>query len=137
MGYASVKRALGRLRATGERATVIRERVLAALVEAKRPLSHHELESQLAPIDKVTLYRVLDWLVARRIAHRVAGGDRVRRFAVAEPRHAEHAHFECLRCSALSCLSGLPARSLAISLPRGYRLDTVELTARGLCAQCA
>jgi Fur family ferric uptake transcriptional regulator len=137
MGHASVKRARVRLRATGERATAIRERVLAALLEAKRPVSHHELESQLAPIDKVTLYRVLDWLVAQRIAHRVAGDDRVRRFAVAEPRHAEHAHFECLRCSAVSCLSDLPSRSLAVTIPHGYRLDTVELTAKGLCARCA
>jgi Fur family ferric uptake transcriptional regulator len=137
MAHASAKRARVRLQATGERATAIRERVLAALLEAKRPLSHHELGSQLAPIDKVTLYRVLDWLVRQRIAHRVAGGDRVRRFAVAEPRHAEHAHFECLRCSAVSCLSDLPARSLAVAIPRGYRLDTVELTAKGLCARCA
>ena len=137
MRHASAKRARDRLRATGERATAIRERVLVALLEAKRPVSHHDLDSQLEPIDKVTLYRVLDWLVAHGIAHRVAGVDRVRRFAVAEPRHAGHPHFECLRCSAVSCLSGLPSRSLAVTVPRGYRLETVELTAKGLCAQCA
>jgi Fur family ferric uptake transcriptional regulator len=115
----------------------MRERVLAALLEAKRPVSHHELESRLAPVDKVTLYRVLDWLVAQQIAHRVAGDDRVRRFAVADPRHAEHAHFECLRCNAVTCLSDLPSRSVAVTMPRGYRFDTFELTAKGLCARCA
>jgi Fur family ferric uptake transcriptional regulator len=115
----------------------MRERVLAELLEAKRPLSHHEIESRLAPIDKVTLYRVLDWLVAQRIAHRLAGDDRVRRFAVADPRHAQHAHFECLRCSAVTCLSDQPSPSLAVTMPRGYRLDTLELRAKGLCARCA
>lgn len=137
MASASLKRARVRLRATGERTTAIRERVLAALLEAKQPVSHHELESRLAPIDKVTLYRVLDWLVAQRIAHRVAGDDRVRRFAVADPRHAGHAHFECLRCSAVTCLADLPSSSLALTMPRGYRVDTLELTAKGLCARCA
>jgi Fur family ferric uptake transcriptional regulator len=134
---ASLKQARSRLQATGERTTAIRERVLAALVEAKRPLSHQELDSRLAPIDKVTLYRVLDWLVAQGIAHRVAGGDRIGRFAFADRQHGEHAHFECRRCSAVMCLGELASRSLTVSVPRGYRLDTLELTAKGLCARCA
>lgn len=135
MAKASLKQARARLQATGERGTAIRERVLAALVEAKRPLSHQELESRLAPIDRVTLYRVLDWLVAQEIAHRVAGDDRVRRFAFVDPRHGAHAHFECSRCSAVTCLTELPA--LALEVPRGYRLERLELTAKGLCARCA
>lgn len=135
MAKSFLHRARARLQTTGERRTAIRERVLAALVEAKRPLSHQELESRLAPIDRVTLYRVLDWLVAQRIAHRVAGADRIGRFAFADPQHGEHAHFACRRCSTVLCLGEVP--SLAVSVPRGYRLDAVELTAKGLCARCA
>jgi Fur family ferric uptake transcriptional regulator len=131
----SLHQARVRLQATGERTTAIRERVLAALVEAKRPLSHQELESRLAPIDRVTLYRVLDWLVAQRIAHRVASADRIGRFAFAAPEHAEHVHFECRRCSVVMCLGEVPP--VAVNMPRGYRLETVELTAKGLCARCA
>jgi len=132
---ASVKQARARLQATGERATAIRERVLAALLQARQPLSHQELESRLAPIDRVTLYRVLDWLVGQRLAHRVAGADRIGRFAFAAPHHGEHAHFECRSCNAVMCLGEIP--SVAVSVPRGYRLDAVELTAKGLCARCA
>ena len=134
MASASLKRARARLRATGERPTALRERALAALLEARQPLSHRELESKLVPIDKVTLYRVLDWLVAQRIAYRVAGGDRVWRFGVADPAHAEHAHFECSR---VLCLAEVPSRSLCVGVPRGYRLQKLELTTRGLCADYA
>jgi len=132
---ALLRQARAKLQATGERKTAIRERVLAALLDAKHPLSHQELESRLAPIDRVTLYRVLDWLVTQRLAHRVAGDDRVRRFAFADPGHGSHAHFECSRCSDVTCLAEIPA--LTIDVPRGYRTECLELTAKGLCARCA
>jgi Fur family ferric uptake transcriptional regulator len=131
-----VARARRRLRDVGGRGTAHRAEVLAALSAAARPMSHHELEARLAPIDKVTLYRVLDWLVAQGIAHRVAGSDRVWRFAVSRAAHVAHAHFECSRCAKVVCLGELTGEP-PLDLPRGYRLEGFELTAKGLCAQCA
>jgi len=124
------------LRATGERVTPSRVRVLASLLQADGPLSHHELESRLVPIDRVTLYRVLDWLVAQGIAHRVSGTDRVWRFGIAGGRHEGHAHFECNACGRVLCLDGTPTRAMAVHVPRGYRSQHVELTVKGLCADC-
>jgi Fur family ferric uptake transcriptional regulator len=131
-----VERARRRLRDAGQRSTEHRAQVLAALTAAARPMSHHELEARLAPIDKVTLYRVLDWLVAQRVAHRVAGSDRVWRFAASEAAHTGHAHFECRRCRKVTCLGELPGQP-ALALPHGYRLEDFELTAKGRCARCA
>lgn len=122
------------LRATGERVTPSRVRVLAVLLQVQRALSHHELESHLAPIDRVTLYRVLDWLVAQRIAHRVSGADRVWRFGIAGQKHDGHAHFQCSQCGMVMCLAGTPARGVPV--PKGYRMQAVELTVKGLCADC-
>lgn len=123
-----------RLRGTGERVTPSRVRVLAALQQSDSTLSHHELETRLAPIDRVTLYRVLDWLVEHGIAHRVSGNDRVWRFGIAGPAHDGHAHFQCSACGKVLCLSASPTRSVPV--PRGYRPEAVELTVKGLCAQC-
>ena len=83
---AITERARAALRATGERVTPARLRVYAALLDSAQALSHHELESALGtvePVDRVTLYRVLDWLVEQGLAHRVAGIDRVWRFSTA------------------------------------------------------
>ena len=132
-----LERARRRLHGVGGRSTEHRARVLAVLTEAGRPLSHQELTARLAPIDKVTLYRVLDWLVAQGIAHRLAGSDRIWRFAVAAASHAGHAHFECSRCCKVMCLGQIPANALLFGVPRGCRLEGVELTAKGLCSQCA
>jgi Fur family transcriptional regulator, ferric uptake regulator len=129
------------LRQTGSRVTRGRVVVLAALLESKHALTHSEVEARierLYNIDRVTVYRVLDWLTQQGLAHRIAGDDRVWRFN-AEP-HAEHSgshpHFQCNTCGDVTCLED--ARSVpAVHLPAGFRREAVELTVKGLCASCA
>jgi Fur family ferric uptake transcriptional regulator len=104
-------------------------------------LSHHEIEATIGErraVDRVTLYRVLDWLTANELAHKLAGDDRVWRFAAvhAEDRHGEHAHFQCSECGKVVCLASA-ARLPNIPLPGGYRRREVEVTVRGWCDRCA
>ena len=127
-----------RLEATGQRVTDARVQVLACLARAKQALSHHDLETALAPdhMDRVTLYRVLDWLVGQGLAYRMAGADRVSRYAISDREHAAHAHFQCSHCGKMICLEEISTRGLALNVPRGYRADAAEITVRGVCAQC-
>ena len=130
-------RARSALRATGERVTPARLRVYAALLDSVRALSHHELEAELvtgAPVDRVTLYRVLDWLVGQGLAHRVAGQDRVWRFGIAHATRESRAHFQCNRCGKVVSLGEAAANR--VPLPRGFRPEAVELTVKGRCAEC-
>ena len=56
-----------RLRSLGSRVTEPRVPVLAVLMQGDEPLSHQAVCDALpddAGIDRVTVYRVLDWLVA-------------------------------------------------------------------------
>jgi len=134
---AITERARSALRATGERVTPARLRVYVALLDSARALSHHELEAALGtgtPVDRVTLYRVLDWLVEQGFAHRVAGLDRVWRFSIAHESHASRAHFQCNRCGKVICLG--EAATNRVPLPRGFRSEAVELTVKGRCAEC-
>lgn len=128
-----------RLAGTGQRVTAARVQVLAALEQADRALSHPEIESRLgaAGPDRVTLYRVLDWLVGQGLAHRASGSDRVWRFSIAGGSHERHGHFECSRCGKVVCLDKLRTDKLPLKMPRGYRPDEVGLTVRGRCARCA
>jgi Fur family transcriptional regulator, ferric uptake regulator len=127
------------IRATGERLTAPRAAVLAVLLEARTALTHHEIEAALAasvPVDRVTVYRVLDRLVALQLAHRIPGEDRTWRFRASRaPAHGPHAHFTCSRCGRTVCLEGVavPPR---VKLPRGFVPQKVELTVQGLCAAC-
>jgi Fur family ferric uptake transcriptional regulator len=123
----------------GARVTQPRVSVLATLLAAPRALTHHEVEQSVRrsyTVDRVTVYRVLDWLVARKLAHRIAGDDRVWRFNAAVEEHTdEHAHFKCNNCGGVTCLDELAARP-AVKLPAGFRTQRIELTLKGLCADC-
>jgi len=69
------------------RATQARITVLDMLLSATHAISHAELESALLSagrqIDRVTLYRALEWLVSKNLAHKIPGRDRVWRYSAA------------------------------------------------------
>lgn len=122
----------------GVRATRARVHVLAVLLASGDALSHHDVERCLArghDIDRVTLYRVLEWLTAHGLAHKVAGEDRVWRFSAAgHAGEGAHAHFACSDCGRVICLE--QARVPAIPLPEGFRRAEVEVTVKGTCDAC-
>jgi Fur family transcriptional regulator, ferric uptake regulator len=134
----SHSRAENMLRATGERVTQPRVAILAVLLASERALTHHEVEKRVnraSGIDRVTVYRVLDWLSTHGLAHKIAGEDRVRRYNAAETAHRSHAHFQCERCSTVICLDE-PRRDFRVRVPRGFVTHEVALTVKGYCAGC-
>lgn len=129
------------LRTLGARLTAPRIQVLRALLAAPAPLSHRELLDRLreasAEIDRVTVYRVLDWLVDQGLAQKAADARRTFRFSAADPRlaHESHVHFRCTRCGGVFCLKEAPPPRPR--LPRGFRLSRVNVDIEGACAGCA
>lgn len=140
------------IRATGERLTQPRIAVLACLLASGSANSHLDVAGMLADhhaVDRVTVYRVLEWLVNQGIAHRIAGDDRVWRFMVnvqgaiaksaksaASSQHGHHAHFTCQTCGQTFCLDKAMPK-VDVKLPKGFRPSEIDLVVRGRCAQCA
>ena len=125
------------IRRTGARATPARIRVLRLLRAAPAALTHHEIEHALGapPIDRVTLYRVLDWLAASGLVHKNTDASRVFRFsAAAAGEHQTHIHFRCEACGGVFCLDAAPPS--APILPSGFSLSRIDLDLRGRCADC-
>jgi Fur family transcriptional regulator, ferric uptake regulator len=130
------------IRNTGARVTWPRQRTLALLQEASGPLSHTEIEATLAHteatgIDRVTLYRVLDWLVRKELAHKAVDARGVFRFSAARPTtdHSTHFHFRCTDCGRVFCLDApAPAHP---QLPQGFRLATMAIDLCGQCPHCS
>jgi Fur family ferric uptake transcriptional regulator len=127
-----------RIHALGARVTPARVAVLRLLGTAQQALSHREVEDALqAGFDRVTLYRVLDWLVESGLAHRVADSERVFRFSLAaesEQPHQSHAHFRCEACGKVFCLEDIPMPRP--NLPSGFSGKTVDYCITGQCARC-
>lgn len=126
-----------RIRAAGARATPARIRVLCLLHDAPAALTHHDIERELgAPaLDRVTLYRVLDWLTESGLAHKSTDARGVFRFSLAAAgEHTAHAHFSCEACGRVFCLAAAPPT--APDLPLGFALSRMEIDLRGRCANC-
>jgi Fur family ferric uptake transcriptional regulator len=125
-----------KIRATGERGTPARIEILAALLASPKAVAHVELENRFHEhINRVTIYRVLDWLTEKQLAHRIAGEDRVWRFTASDEELHQHAHFQCEQCGQVVCLDQVNL-AFAIALPEGYRSHRIDMTVRGDCAKC-
>ncbi len=125
---------------SGNRPTAARIRVLAILLARHSAVTHHEIEDALGgeKMDRVTLYRVLDWLIEKELAHRLTSEDRIWRFLanVSETSAHHHAHFKCTQCEKVICLEDVPV-NYDLPIPKGYRAQEAELTVKGVCAQCS
>ncbi|MEO8040421.1 MAG: transcriptional repressor [Betaproteobacteria bacterium] len=128
------------IRNTAARVTNARIEILATLLKAEGALSHGEIEgrlSQASGIDRVTVYRVLDWLTTQSLAHKISGDDRVWRFNAAPATNEHnHAHFKCTCCQNVICLDDLGSGYTPV-LPAGFTPQSVDLTIKGLCAECS
>lgn len=128
------------IRQCGGKTTTSRIGILSVLLSAQQAMTHREIEQCLLetlPLDRVTLYRGLEWLVSQQLIHKVVSGDRVWRYHANGKAHShQHAHFKCTGCSQVICLDDLPLER-QWPLPTGYQLQEVELTVKGLCADCS
>jgi Fur family transcriptional regulator, ferric uptake regulator len=128
------------IRAHGARVTSSRVAVLGALKASDKALTHLEVEKALetATIDRVTIYRVLDWLAEQGLAHKVSDGGRAVRFSAhgADEGHQAHAHahFKCNLCEGVYCLEDV--KRPTVSLPAGFVQEAFDLTVLGICKEC-
>ncbi|QQZ27640.1 transcriptional repressor [Thiothrix subterranea] len=127
------------LQQTQGRVTPARVGVLGILLNANAALSHQEIEQtalqQGLIVDRVTLYRALDWLVEQGLAHKIPGADRTCRYNAQAGVPHQHAHFHCKDCEQVFCLENLQP-TLLFALPGGYQIDEVELNLQGRCPDC-
>ena len=135
-----------RLRSNGLRATTASMAVLRCLDRSDRPLTHAELgpaveQAEAQPVERVTLYRVLERLVAAGLVLRYPGPDGTARFGMPGPDAI--GHFECNACHRIIELSRavVPPKvleHLARQLQgQGIASGELSLAVSGTCSQCS
>lgn len=135
-----------RLRSNGLRATAASIAVLRCLDSSDQPLTHAELgpaveQASGKPVERVTLYRVLERLVAAGLVLRYPGPDGTARFGMPGPDAI--GHFECNGCHRIIELSKavVPPKvleHLARQLQgQGIASGELSLAVTGTCSQCS
>jgi Fur family ferric uptake transcriptional regulator len=106
------------------------------------PLSAAEIYHTLkdiSPINRVTVYRILDLLVERGLVQRLSGGGRSFVYGLAPSEyHPAHPHFYCKRCGHLECLKPqslkVDTRPMQHTFPG--LIENVEVRVDGVCQTC-
>ena len=118
-----------------------RVRVMEVIGSNTEPLNAQEIYETLQrnhPINRVTVYRILDSLVENGLVDRISGG-RAWFFGIApNANHQHHPHFYCRRCGRMNCLK---PRSISMDMTTFERLfpgqiDNVEIRVDGICKNC-
>lgn len=123
----------------GQRTTYSRLAVLETLISAQTALSHHEIQSLLSKeqhYDKVTIYRVLDWLTEHHLIHRIPSDDRAVKFQASLPNTPhQHAHLHCSQCHKIICLDELQMH-LPKEVKQQLQVESVDVIIKGRCPSC-
>lgn len=93
---------------------------------------------KLFPINKVTLYRMLDLFEEKMILIKHRADDRSFRYCLNNSTKEAHCHFLCTECGSMSCLSpemiGIDSDKIRSFVSR---LSNIEIRLDGICKECA
>jgi len=123
------------------RPTPLRLRVLDILGSGKRAWQPREILQAIRarrPINKVTVYRILDDLTRLGLVRKLTSEGAAAHYELACEHHPPHPHFQCQACKEVQCLEPVPLDYIwqEIKGPRGNRAEHLEIRVAGLCSKC-
>ncbi|MDE7420379.1 MAG: transcriptional repressor [Muribaculaceae bacterium] len=123
----------------GIKPTANRILVLKELMRNSHPVNLADLEITLAPMDKGSIFRVLQLFSEKEIIHVIEDGSRSLKYELctAEHHHTatdQHPHFFCEKCGDLYCLDSISLPDL--KLPEAFTVKSINFMIKGICPKC-
>jgi Fur family ferric uptake transcriptional regulator len=128
------------LRKRNLKATSNRVEVLHTIEEFDKAIPHSKIQNRLQKVDRVTLYRTLNSLIESGMIHKVSVENDEIFYAICsqkcttEEHNHQHVHFKCTSCNEVSCVQSNSIETL--NLP-GYKIESFEIQAKGVCSNCS
>lgn len=116
--------------------------IIDILRSSKRPIAAPDIliqaQTKVPNINKTTVYRTLDRLVEDGAVEAIMLREGVLHYEIKDSGECghHHHHFVCVKCEKIYCVDGCVS-SFEVLLPRGFKLQSHEVTLRGLCKNCA
>jgi Fur family ferric uptake transcriptional regulator len=132
----------GLLESAGLEPTTNRLRVMEIIGNNRFPLTAADILSTVErsqSINRVTVYRILDLLVDRKLVERLSAGGRAAHYGLApNDNHAPHHHFFCTRCGRMDCLNPGSIYLSSDSLRKTFsgQIERIEIRVDGVCRNC-
>ena len=123
----------------GLRVTKIRSALLDQISHSSGAVPLGQLQSVLGSYDRTTLYRTLIALIDHGVIHKAIEDSTDTYYALCDgcsttSHHHDHVHFQCSSCGTVRCVD-VPTE-LSVNVP-GCQIEALEITAKGVCAECA
>lgn len=124
------------LRERGVRITPNRILVAKSLMRAEHPMNLGDLEGVLYPMDRTSIFRVLELFTEKDIVHVIDDGSRSFKYELCSSTHHhipedQHVHFHCEKCGETFCLSDVNVP--LVGLPDGFIAKGVNYVVKGEC----
>jgi Fur family ferric uptake transcriptional regulator len=123
------------------RPTAVRLRVLNKFRTYSVAFSLNELEHELTPVDRSTLFRTLKTFEEGGIIHSVNEENGQVKYALCAKDCScsyddhRHVHFNCQSCLKTFCLHDVRIQNVA--LPSGFRPMDANVVIKGICSACS
>lgn len=127
------------LTSNGIKPTANRMLVLKELARRTHPINLADLEMSLDPMDKASIFRVLELFSEKDIVHVIEDGSRSLKYELCHGKehHSfsdQHAHFYCEKCGSLFCLDDVKLPT--IEIPQKYKVKSINFMFKGICPNC-
>lgn len=121
------------------KATSTRVNLLKKMGKFGSAMSHSDIQKQMKPVDRVTLYRTIETLKEKGIIHRAFQENNETYYAICgvscdenDHRH-EHVHFKCSSCNTIK--SEELKNNIEILVPN-HQIHKISVNIEGLCENC-
>lgn len=123
----------------GIKPTANRNLVLKELSRCTHPVNLAELELALQPMDKTSIFRVLDLFAKNELVHVIEDGSRSLKYELcsSSSHHSlsdQHAHFYCEKCGSVYCMDNISLPRF--ELPDNFKVKSVNFMLKGICPKC-
>lgn len=124
-----------------DRNTSTKDEIIALLRIKNSALAHKDFQDYFnGKLDRVTIYRALDRLVAEEKLHKIANLEGVIQYALCKScedhehhHNHDHIHFSCIKCKETTCIENIIPE---IKLPNNYQVIEKQFLISGICPKC-
>jgi len=121
------------------RNTPIRQEILTIFQNAKKAISHQDIEDSLAGTsDRVTIYRTLQKFIDHGLVHQIEDGNQTFYALCVNCEHHDHTddhvHFKCVDCNTIVCVH--TSNKVQFAIPSNYKIHQMKILLEGSCGKC-
>ena len=121
--------------------TAMRLLVLDLLLQQNSAISLSDIEKNLEPADRTTIYRTLKTFEEKGLTHTIDDGTGTPKYALCpeecddQEHHDLHVHFYCNSCKETFCLPN--SKIPDVALPNNFTSLEMNLIVKGICDKCS